>query len=93
MKQETDMENMLLSASYDVVRQQMETQSFWLKLFIRPCCPRPNAHAAHLKVQALRDMMRQREDFSEAQHEELSNIMDKYEEWYVKHVAGAQMSA
>lgn len=83
MRQEAEMEEMLQSASFEEVRVQLKTESFWLRLFIRPFCPKPNEHMARIKVTNLRKELASRKDFSEEQMRELSGYMTEREEWYV----------
>ena len=86
VKQETEMEEMLLNASYEEVEQELSKTTFWVKLFIRPCCPRPNAHMAHLKVEALKEMLKGREDFTAEQIATLVQIASEREDWYTHHM-------
>lgn len=91
MKQEIELEQMLLTSPFEEIRQQMETDRFWLRVFIRPCCARPNAKAAHMKVEGLRSTLSARAEFSQSQRDDLSAIIDSREAWYVNHMAGSMM--
>ena len=87
MKQEDEIEQLLLTSSFKEIMQQMETDRFWLRIFIRPCCPRPNAKGAHLKVEGLRSILASRLDLTQDQQSELSALIESRENWYVTHLS------
>lgn len=83
MKQEQDMEERLLHAPFAEVEHDLQEQSFWIKLFIRPCCARPDERGARLKTQGLRSMLSGRSDFTAEQLSKLSALIDQGETWYI----------
>ena len=87
MRQENEIEQMLLTSSFEEILQQMETDRFWLRIFIRPCCPIPNAKGAHLKVEGLRSILASRLDLTQDQQSELSALIERRENWYVTHLS------
>ena len=87
MKQEAEIEQMLLTKTFTEIMQQMETDRFWLRIFIRPCCPRPNAKGAHLKAEGLRSILASRLDFTQDQQSELSALIESRENRYVTHLS------
>lgn len=88
MKQELEMEQLLQKAPFTEVEQQLESDRFWLKVFIRPCCPRPTERAARIKVEGLCSILSERDDFTEEQQASLLSLIEKREAWYIEHLLG-----
>ena len=68
----------------DEILAAMDTRNWWLKFFIRPCCPPPGAHQAQAKCAKLLEEVQVSEKFSAEQKVELVEIIKKWEQWYLK---------
>ena len=61
----------------------MQKQDWWLKFFVRPCCPPPGASGAKAKTKRLREEVDASEKFTPEQKETLRQIIDEREQWYL----------
>lgn len=77
--------------SYESIKAGMETQNYWVRFFMRPCCPPPGAQAARHQIEHLKEELDAKADLTENQREELKAIADERLEWYltlpVRHTA------
>ena len=72
-----------LEESPDEILAAMRTQNWWLKFFVRPCCPPPGARQAKAKLDKLRQELSASSKFDQAQKDELRLIIDERENWYL----------
>lgn len=70
--------------SFEEAMAAYADQKYWVSFFIRPCCPAPNGETAKKQLDAQRDMIRAREDFTEDQKAQLLACVDEGEAWYRK---------
>ena len=83
MKQELETQNLLESATYDTLLRELDGRQFWIRVFIRPCCPRPDSRTAKNKVAAIRNTLSAREDFSSSELDRLYEKLDIGLDWYL----------
>jgi hypothetical protein len=83
MKQELEVETLLETAPYDELAESMSDLRFWIRVFIRPCCKKPNSRMAKIKVRALKETLSRRTDLSEAQMQHVIELADQGEAWYL----------
>lgn len=77
--------------SYEDLKEAMQAQTYWVRFFMRPCCPPPGESTARSLVEHLKLDIDARADFTEAQRADLKEIIDDRLEWYltlpVRHTA------
>lgn len=69
--------------SYEAVKAGMQTQNYWVRFFMRPCCPAPDEQTARHQIGHLKEDLDSRTDMTEEQREELKSIADERLEWYL----------
>ena len=62
--------------SYEDLRDAMQAQTYWVRFFMRPCCPPPGEDAARSLVERLKGEIDERSDMSEEQRADLKSIID-----------------
>ena len=72
------------SSSYEDLREAMSTQQYWVRFFMRPCCPPPGEDTARNLIDHLKSDVRARTDFSEEQRTSLEQLIDSRLDWYLK---------
>ncbi len=77
--------------SYEDLRDAMQSQTYWIRFFMRPCCPPPGEDTARALVERLKGEIDERSDMSVEQRADLKSIIDGRLEWYlslsVRHMA------
>lgn len=68
--------------SFEEAKASFGDRKFWVSFFVRPCCPPPPGEQAKRALDAQRDMVRAREDFTDDQKAELIALIDEGEAWY-----------
>lgn len=80
-----------IDESYESIKEGMSTQNYWVRFFMRPCCPPPGPDAARFQIDHLKESLDAREDLTEEQREELKAIAEERLDWYltlpVRHTA------
>lgn len=68
--------------SFEEARNAYADRKFWVSFFVRPCCPPPKSTLAKKQLDAQRDLVRTRADFTDSQKAELISLIDDGEAWY-----------
>ena len=61
-------------SSFEELKEAMGTQKYWLRFFVRPCCPAPGMKEAATRIEHLKRDIEQRA--------ELKALADERLEWY-----------
>lgn len=72
----------LAQVPFEKARDEYAKRSFWVSFFVRPCCPPPAGDLAAKQVEAQRQLVRDRADFTDDQKAQLIELIDKGEAWY-----------
>lgn len=70
------------ASEFEKLRDEMQSDLYWVRFFARPCCPAPDAAGATKMLEHLKSDVGAQEGFSEAQKAELRAIIDERNEWY-----------
>lgn len=71
-------------ASYAELKESLQSQGYWVRFFMRPCCPPPGESTARSQIERLKADLDTRSDMTGAQKDELKGIMDEKLDWYLK---------
>lgn len=74
--------NYLFEGTYDELASEMELDSFWMRFFIRPCCPKPDAKSVDRYLDNLRREIDANDELDSAQRCRLFSLIDEGEQWY-----------
>lgn len=69
-------------ATFEDLRKEMRKDVYWVRFFVRPCCPAPDAEGALGMLDHLKRDVAAREDFTDDQKAALCAIIDERGEWY-----------
>lgn len=70
--------------SYEELKASFGTQKYWVRFFMRPCCPPPGESTARSLIDHLKDDLDRREDMTVEQRDELKGMADERLDWYLK---------
>lgn len=71
-----------VEGSFQDLRDAMQKDSYWIRFFVRPCCPAPSLEGACERLDKLADEARAREDFTDEQKDQLAEIIESRKAWY-----------
>lgn len=69
--------------SYEGLMDAFETQNYWVKFFMRPCCPPPGEETARSLIEHLKSDIDAKDNFTDGQKSTLKSIADEKLEWYL----------
>lgn len=69
--------------SYDAIKEELSSQQYWVRFFMRPCCPPAGDKAAHDMTDRLKAEIDACTDFTDAEREELVGLVDEHLKWYL----------
>lgn len=72
------------NASFEDLVASFNTQSYWVRFFMRPCCPAPGESTARSLVARLKADVDARGDFAEDEKATLKAMIDERLSWYLK---------
>ncbi|MCQ2751790.1 MAG: hypothetical protein MJ189_01640 [Coriobacteriales bacterium] len=78
-------------ATFNELKEAMQKPIYWVKFFMRPCCPAPGMHQANYMIDKLKSEVDARGDFNIQEQTELKQLIDGGLEWYKK--TGVRKSA
>lgn len=73
-----------LDDSFDSLRESFESQNYWVRFFMRPCCPPPGESTARNLVEHLKSDIDSRQDFTKEQKDQLKRMAADRLEWYLR---------
>lgn len=68
--------------TYEEAVEAYGDRKFWVSFFVRPCCPPPSGEVAKAQLEKQREMVRERDDFTDEQKSHLISLIDEGEAWY-----------
>lgn len=68
---------------FAALRDEMKKDTYWIRFFVRPCCPAPSLSGARDLLDKLKGEVAERADFTDEQKAELSELIEVRKEWYV----------
>ena len=80
--QECKVEGQAIESVYDQLVNEMQSDSYWIRFFVRPCCPAPNLEGACSMLDHLKSDVDARDDFTDEQKATLHEIIESRKEWY-----------
>lgn len=83
--------NNKLDDSFEGLMEAFGSQNYWVRFFMRPCCPPPGEASARNQIDHLKADISMRTDLSEEQKNSLMTVADERLAWYltlpVRHTA------
>ncbi len=60
----------------------MQKDSYWIRFFVRPCCPAPSLEGAREMLDKLIGEVRSHERFTDEQKDQLAAAIEERKTWY-----------
>lgn len=77
-----EIDNTAGDQSFDEVYAGMQKDAYWIRFFVRPCCPAPNVESAMSMLDRLAGEVNARSDYSREEKEQLVELIDMRRSWY-----------
>ena len=71
-----------MNESFDEVYDAMQDDKYWIRFFVRPCCPAPELEAAMERLDKLMAEVEARTDFTSEQKNQIQEIIEARKKWY-----------
>ena len=81
---ECDIPQLDCSSSYNDLLEAMGTQQYWVRFFMRPCCPPPGEDTARNLIEHLKTDIDACGNFSPEERTSLQEAIDSGLDWYLK---------
>ena len=63
---------------------EMQLDKYWIRFFVRPCCPAPSLEGACEMLDKLKGEVMEHESFTDEEKEQLAASIESRKEWYGK---------
>lgn len=60
----------------------MQKDAYWIRFFVRPCCPAPSLEGAHEMLDKLIAEVGAHETFSDDQKDQIAELIEGRKTWY-----------
>lgn len=80
--EECKVDNRAQTSDFDELVEAMQDDLYWVRFFVRPCCPAPDLEGAAEMLDHLVRDVEAREDFTPAQRAELAAHVASRKQWY-----------
>ena len=71
-----------MSDSFNEIYDAMQEDRYWIRFFVRPCCPAPRLDVAIERLDKLMTEVDARTDFTDEQKDQIKEIIEARKEWY-----------
>lgn len=75
-------ESMPQGGTFRELFDDMQTDAYWIRFFVRPCCPAPSLDGAVEMLDKLRGEVLAEERFAEDEKRQLTELIEARKEWY-----------
>lgn len=84
MSNACEITNHSINEEFETLRDEMQLDKYWIRFFVRPCCPAPSFEGACEMLDKLKGEVFAHEGFSDEQKETLGDIIEARKDWYGK---------
>ena len=74
--------NPAIDEEFNTLCTEMQKDAYWIRFFVRPCCPAPSLEGAHEQLDKLKGEVFAHEGFSDEQKAQLAEIIEARKSWY-----------
>ena len=71
-----------VNEEFDALYAEMQKNAYWIRFFVRPCCPAPSLEGAHERLDKLKSEVNAHEGFSAKQKDALCGLIEARKDWY-----------
>lgn len=70
------------ASSFQELYDEMQKDTYWIRLFCRPCCPAPDVEGAIKTLDKLGNEIKANSTFSDEEKDRLLQLVEERKEWY-----------
>lgn len=71
-----------VEGAFQELCEAMQKDSYWIRFFVRPCCPAPSFEGACERLDKLAHEACSRDDFTAEQKDQLVELIESRKAWY-----------
>lgn len=71
-----------IESEFQTLYNEMQLDKYWIRFFVRPCCPAPSHEGACDMLDKLKGEVMSHDSFTEEQKEQLAATIESRKEWY-----------
>ncbi len=71
-----------LDSNFEKLKEEMQTDIYWIRFFCRPCCPAPDFDGAVKMLDRLNAEAQSCPDYSDEEKSQLAQLIEARKEWY-----------
>lgn len=71
-----------VAESFDEIYEAMQDDKYWIRFFVRPCCPAPSPDVAIDRLDKLKAEVDARQDFTSEQKHKIFDVIEARKAWY-----------
>lgn len=75
-------DNPMGTPSFKDLYEDMQTDAYWIRFFVRPCCPAPALDGAIEMLDKLSGEVMAQEGFTDEQKQQLASLIEARKDWY-----------
>lgn len=68
--------------SFETMYEDMQKDTYWIRLFCRPCCPAPDLEGAIQTLEKLADEVNANTVLNDDEKEQIIELIEARKEWY-----------
>ena len=76
------MSNPAVNEEFSALYAEMQKNAYWIRFFVRPCCPAPALEGACEMLDKLKGEVNAHAGFSAEQKAQLAELIEARKEWY-----------
>lgn len=73
-----------INPDFQALYDEMQLDKYWIRFFVRPCCPAPSLEGACEMLDKLKGEVMEHESFTDKEKEQLAASIEGRKEWYGK---------
>lgn len=77
-----DISSQTQGVNFEDLMEAMQKDLYWIRFFVRPCCPAPDFVDACAMLDRLKGEVEVREDLAANQRQQLCAVIEARKEWY-----------
>ncbi|MBR5259396.1 MAG: hypothetical protein IKV48_02835 [Eggerthellaceae bacterium] len=74
--------NPAIDEEFNALFTEMQKDAYWIRFFVRPCCPAPSLEGACEQLDKLKGEVFAHEGFSDEQKAQLAETIEARKSWY-----------
>lgn len=73
-----------INEEFQTLYDEMQLDKYWIRFFVRPCCPAPSLEGAYELLDKLKGEVYANDGFTDEQKDQLAEVIEGRKDWYGK---------